>query len=182
MIDTDSMTCQQTTLNQQDEIREKLSDVVKSIESVPVDHVPNSKAFILTLLNDKYKLVYSGDCRPSEQLIERGARCDMLIHEATYGDVRLAMATNFAHSTISQAVQVGVRMQAKNIVLTHFSALLSTKSDLLYSDKWSGMNVIIAQDFMRINPRAIPRLKLLTPGLKLLNPISPRSTRADLFK
>ncbi len=58
---------------------------VRSVESVPVVHVAKSSGFVVELLNG-VKVVYSGDCRPTRMLIERGRDCHMLIHEATYGD------------------------------------------------------------------------------------------------
>lgn len=147
-----------------------------------------SKGFILTSntvnhLQERYKIVYSGDCLPSDQLIKRGEGCDLLIHEATYEDSRLALATNLAHSTISQACETGVRMRAKNLVLTHFNSIFFNQNELLNSNKLaygSRSNLIIAQDFMRINPRVINRLKLLAPGLKLLNSTSLSSSKADI--
>ena len=144
--------------------------------------------FIVNLMNTilyvsykgNYKLVYSGDCMPSEKLIKRGRDCDLLIHEATFEDSRSAQAQAQAHSTMSQAIRVGIDMNAKHVILTHFRAYLSYKSDLLY--KLNHRNVLIANDFMRVNPLVVKNLNLILPGLKLINPISENSTRADLFK
>ena len=49
-----------------------------------------------------FKLVYSGDCRPSEQLIKLGYDCDLLIHEATYDDSLRKEAILNKHSLISE--------------------------------------------------------------------------------
>jgi ribonuclease Z len=75
---------------------------------------------------------------PSELLVREGQGATLLIHEATMADDEVAMAFAKAHSTFSQAVAIGERcalfgvgvlflnpfcsMNAKNILLTHFSA------------------------------------------------------------
>jgi len=84
-----------------------------------VDHC--SRAFGLVINHSEWKLVYSGDTVPCPALIEAGNRATVLIHEATFEDGMEAEATEKRHSTISQAVQVGLGMQAKHVILTHFS-------------------------------------------------------------
>lgn len=46
---------------------------------------------------------------------------DLLIHEATMEDELSQEAVIKMHSTTSQAIDIGHRMQAKYILLTHFS-------------------------------------------------------------
>jgi len=67
------------------------------------------------------KIVYSGDCRPSPSLISAGQGCDLLIHEATFDDTRASDALCKRHCTTSEALEVGRRIRARHIVLTHFS-------------------------------------------------------------
>lgn len=136
---------------------------LRDIETVPVRHVPYSTGLILTAAPINYKLAYSGDCSPSRELIKRGKDCDLLIHEATFDDSKTAMAENLMHSTMSQAIEVGQSMNAKNVVLTHFSSVLSNDFSQLY--KKTSDNVFIAHDFMRINQSLINKLKLLTSNL-----------------
>jgi ribonuclease BN (tRNA processing enzyme) len=69
----------------------------------------------------KMKIVYSGDCRPSQALITAGMNCDLLLHEATFNDTMSNDAECKRHCTTSEAVNVGLRMHAKYTVLTHFS-------------------------------------------------------------
>lgn len=136
---------------------------LRDIETVPVRHVPYSTGLILTASSIDYKLVYSGDCSPSRELIKRGKDCDLLIHEATFDDSKTAMAENLMHSTMSQAIEVGQSMNAKNVVLTHFSSVLSNDFSQLYKKTFD--NVFIAHDFMRINQSLINKLKLLKSNL-----------------
>lgn len=146
---------------QQSNLAEKLR--LRDIETVPVRHVPYSTGLILTADSINYKLVYSGDCSPSRELVRRGKDCHLLIHEATFDDSKTAMAENLMHSTMSQAIEVGQSMNAKNVVLTHFSSILSNDFSQLY--KKTSDNVFIAHDFMRINQSVIDKLKLLKSNL-----------------
>jgi ribonuclease Z len=50
-----------------------------------------------------------------------GKGSTVLLHEATFEDAMLSDAISKRHSTISEALEVGRQMEAKVIVLTHFS-------------------------------------------------------------
>ena len=101
------------------------------VRSIQVPHCKESYALVLNIQRDdsnqRYhsnkdiKIVYSGDCRPSSSLINAGKDCDLLLHEATFDDTMQKDAECKRHCTTSEAVDVGVRMKAKHIVLTHFS-------------------------------------------------------------
>ena len=71
--------------------------------------------------NSSFKFSYSGDCRPSAHFALIGKDSTVLIHEATFDDELQGEAMAKKHSTISEAVAVGVAMRAKRILLTHFS-------------------------------------------------------------
>ncbi|KAF3034156.1 hypothetical protein E8E12_004405 [Didymella heteroderae] len=67
------------------------------------------------------KISYSGDCRPSHPFTKIGRDSTVLIHEATFDDELEGDARAKKHSTTSEALGVGARMNAKAVVLTHFS-------------------------------------------------------------
>ncbi|KAF2997820.1 hypothetical protein E8E13_000345 [Curvularia kusanoi] len=67
------------------------------------------------------KISYSGDCRPSRPFSTIGKDTTVLIHEATFDDELAGDARAKKHSTTSEALGVGARMNAKAVVLTHFS-------------------------------------------------------------
>ncbi|KDR80789.1 hypothetical protein GALMADRAFT_153220 [Galerina marginata CBS 339.88] len=71
---------------------------------------------------DGWSVTFSGDTAPSEGLRRIGMNTTVLIHEASMADMEAEVAKKKAHSTISQAIEEGKKMQAKNILLTHFSA------------------------------------------------------------
>ncbi|KAI4614615.1 uncharacterized protein J4E87_009415 [Alternaria ethzedia] len=67
------------------------------------------------------KVSYSGDCRPSGHFAKIGADTTVLIHEATFDDELQGDAKAKKHSTTSEALGIGAAMNAKSVVLTHFS-------------------------------------------------------------
>ena len=130
------------------------------------------------------KIVYSGDCRPSTSLINAGKECDLLLHEATFDDTMQSDAECKRHCTTSEAVEVGVRMRAKHIVLTHFSQRYPTvvqsflnfpnteigtqKNDGIRSgnDSVSKRSFSVAFDLLRFSfPSQIKHLPLATSAL-----------------
>jgi ribonuclease BN (tRNA processing enzyme) len=46
---------------------------------------------------------------------------DILVHECTYPDFELSRAEEVNHSTFTQAINIGRRVGAKNLILTHYS-------------------------------------------------------------
>ncbi|OAF66882.1 hypothetical protein A3Q56_05395 [Intoshia linei] len=131
---------------------------VNWIECIPVIH----KQFpfgIMILLKNNYKIVYSGDTTPCDALIKSGLYCDVLIHEATNDDDHHVPAQMNRHSTTNQAIQVGRRMNAKHLILTHFG-LRTYKMPLINPDV---KNVIYAFDFMRIRNSDFDKAKKIVP-------------------
>lgn len=68
-----------------------------------------------------FKIVYSGDARPSGLLIKEGQGAGLLIHEATFRDEMAKNAETNMHCTIQEAVKVGKKMKCWRVILTHFS-------------------------------------------------------------
>ena len=96
------------------------------------------------------KVVFSSDTRPCESLLREAEGADLLIHEATYDDDKKERAEKTGHSTLSEAIEVGVASKAGKIVLTHFSARYK-KEDLERMEariKEKYNNVIFARDLM----------------------------------
>ncbi|KAJ7316154.1 hypothetical protein JRQ81_002316 [Phrynocephalus forsythii] len=107
-----------------------------------------------------WKIVFSGDTMPCNALIEMGKNASLLIHEATLEDGLEDEAVEKTHSTTSQAIKVGMEMNAEFIMLNHFSQRYAKIP--LFSDDFS-KKVGIAFDHMRVNfddIAAIPKLLL----------------------
>ncbi|CAG7915820.1 unnamed protein product [Penicillium olsonii] len=85
-----------------------------------VKHCRGALAVSLVFPNG-FKVSYSGDCRPSEKFTAIGKDSTVLIHEATFGPDMVGNAMAKRHSTSAEAIEVGRRMRARAILLTHFS-------------------------------------------------------------
>jgi ribonuclease Z len=79
---------------------------LKSFEPIPVIHC--HKSFGLVMESAQFgKIVFSGDTRPCDSLIQAGQGATLLIHEATYEQDKLDEARLRRHSTINEAIEVG---------------------------------------------------------------------------
>lgn len=68
------------------------------------------------------RLVYTGDTRPSDTVVEAARDADLLIHDATFTDERADRAAETAHATARQAGTIAERAGAKRLALTHISS------------------------------------------------------------
>ncbi|MFP4591284.1 MAG: ribonuclease Z [Halobacteriales archaeon] len=67
-------------------------------------------------------VVYTGDTRPSEGVVEAAAGAQLLIHDATFGDDLEARAAETAHSTARQAGRVARDAGVDRLAMVHTSA------------------------------------------------------------
>ncbi|NP_001349911.1 zinc phosphodiesterase ELAC protein 2 isoform 2 [Mus musculus] len=112
-----------------------------------------------------WKVVYSGDTMPCEALVQMGKDATLLIHEATLEDGLEEEAVEKTHSTTSQAINVGMRMNAEFIMLNHFSQRYA-KIPLFSPD--FNEKVGIAFDHMKVCFGDFPTVPKLIPPLKAL--------------
>jgi ribonuclease Z len=97
------------------------------IQAVAVKHCVGAQAVALTFPGpeeqpgSRFRVAFSGDCRPSAHLAVVGRGADVLIHEATFDDELVGEAHAKLHSTTGEALCVAEAMGAKALVLTHFS-------------------------------------------------------------
>uniref|UniRef100_A0A8C9TIA4 Zinc phosphodiesterase ELAC protein 2 n=1 Tax=Scleropages formosus TaxID=113540 RepID=A0A8C9TIA4_SCLFO len=110
--------------------------------------VPHCKGSFACSLSHQagWKVVFSGDTVPCEALVQMGKNATLLIHEATLEDGMEEEAKQKRHSTISQAIDIGMKMNAKFIMLNHFSQRYP-KIPLISAD--SGDRVGISFDHMK---------------------------------
>jgi ribonuclease Z len=153
-----------------DAVALKKSLGLRSIRTVPVLHCYQSYALVLQH-QSSFKLSYSGDCRPSEELIIAGSGSDLLIHEATFEDELHHEAMEKNHSTIGEAIAVGTKMGAKNVLLTHFSQRYPINVPLPQIPA-EGPNIACAFDLMKIRLGEFSKFRRLSPILQnfLINP------------
>ncbi|KAF6761776.1 tRNA processing endoribonuclease [Ephemerocybe angulata] len=88
-----------------------------------VDMLHGTKCYGLVLWHrDGWSVAFSGDTEPSDTLVRAAKGVTLLIHEATMADDQADMARAKRHSTFGEAMDIGRRMCADKILLTHFSA------------------------------------------------------------
>lgn len=97
-----------------------LTGVIK-IRAVNVNHCNGARAIYLHFGPNGFSVAYSGDCRPSGKFAEAAKHATVLIHEATFDDELQGEARAKKHSTVQEAIGVASLMQAKSLILTHFS-------------------------------------------------------------
>jgi len=134
---------------------------LKKVQAAQVHHTRMANGFIFDT-NCGKRIVFSGDTMPCKLLAETGKDADLLIHEATFEDGHENDAHRKKHSTIGQAIGVAKTMNAKHLILSHFSARyprMTYISDLMLS---SG-NVGVAFDNMVVPFNKHQLLPLLLP-------------------
>lgn len=134
------------------------------LETCFVRHCKNAFACALTH-NSGWRLAFSGDTMPCDALVSIGKDATLLIHEATLEDALEEEAVEKRHSTTSQAIGIGMKMNADFIMLNHFSQRYAKIP--LFSPDFSD-RVGISFDHMRVRFRDLKLLPSLTPALKAL--------------
>ncbi|CRK93935.1 CLUMA_CG007462, isoform A [Clunio marinus] len=143
------------------------------IKTCYVKHCPYSYGISFEMKNtlknehseqETFKITYSGDTLPCDELVELGKNSDILIHEATMEDDLAKEARIKMHSTVSQAIDIGRQMNAKFVILTHFSQRYAKIPLLEKHDK----NVAIAFDNMEVTLNDLPMMHLMYEPLKAM--------------
>ncbi len=142
---------------------------ITSLLSVPVSHCYQSFGVVIDGTSFG-RLVYSGDCRPSERLAKVGHGADLLIHEATFENGMEEEALMKMHSTVAEALSVAKTMNAKACILTHFSQRYPRIPPLREEDSSLSFPVAFAFDFMKVHPGNIRIASKLTSSLSMLYP------------
>ncbi|GAW10991.1 hypothetical protein ANO14919_003290 [Xylariales sp. No.14919] len=151
---------------------------VKSIEGCWVDHCFGALATAF-IFPSGLKIAYSGDCRPSDAFVQIGRGATILIHESTFSDELRGDAIAKKHSTMSEAIDVGRRMGARRILLTHFSQRyqkipdmnedFDIRRDIETADKTKSDEVIlVAFDYMRVKLGEFRKAQAFLPAIQKL--------------
>ncbi|KAI8843421.1 beta-lactamase-like protein [Chytriomyces cf. hyalinus JEL632] len=145
---------------------------ITSFETVLVKHC--AAAYALVMEKNGIKISFSGDCRPSDEFVQVGRDSTLVIHEATLEDDKMTEAVLKKHCTTSEAIDIATRMNAKNLLLTHFSQRYP-KLPLLDASKMSStaedgrsLAVGIAFDSMRVRLSEFNQLEPLYGPLNTL--------------
>ncbi len=97
------------------------------------------------------KVVYTGDTRPLDKVVEIAKNADLLIHDASFTIDLLEWAKETKHSTAREAAEIALKARVKKLVLTHISARYSKDSSpLLEEAREIFPNTVVAEDFLEI--------------------------------
>ncbi|POS87255.1 hypothetical protein EPUL_002021 [Erysiphe pulchra] len=136
---------------------------LSSIQACRVEHCAGALAVVFKFPNG-FKIAYSGDCRPSDRFVGIGQGATLLIHEATFDDELRNDAIVKKHSTTSEALEIGKKMNARRILLTHFSQRYQ-KIPIMNDNKGKDQVAIVAFDYMRIKIEDFAKMEALKPAL-----------------
>ncbi|KAI0870360.1 hypothetical protein GGS24DRAFT_109820 [Hypoxylon argillaceum] len=151
---------------------------LEKIEGCWVNHCMGALATVFTFPSG-LKVAYSGDCRPSKDFVKIGQGATLLIHESTFDDELRKDAIIKKHSTMSEAIDVGRRMGARRILLTHFSQRYQNVPNLeedfeipaefKSKDKAREDEVIlVAFDYMRVKLGDFRKAQAFLPAIQKL--------------
>ncbi|XP_045521029.1 ribonuclease Z, mitochondrial isoform X3 [Pieris brassicae] len=140
---------------------------VENITSCLVSHCPNAFG-VAVQVDEKHKVTYSGDTIPCEELVKIGMNSTLLIHEATMEDELADEARTKMHSTTSQAIDIGRKMNATFTVLTHFSQRYARLPRLNANILNDNKSVGIAFDNMQITMSDLGLLPHMYAPLQLM--------------
>lgn len=118
---------------------------LSAIVACQVSHCKGALAVVLKFPNG-FSVAFSGDCRPSYKFAEIARGATVLIHEATFETGMEGDALAKKHCTTSEALWVAKKMNAKRVMLTHFSQRYPKVSSM---DDTGGAIAISAFDYMR---------------------------------
>nr|CAD2187565.1 unnamed protein product [Meloidogyne enterolobii]CAD2206719.1 unnamed protein product [Meloidogyne enterolobii] len=127
-----------------------------------VEHTKWSCGYSFVTLKEKRKIVFSGDTKPCENIIKYGKDADLLIHECTFEDGLEEDASYKKHSTMKQAFDASVKIGAKNVFFTHFSARYHLTPPLPDYILNAG-NISMANDLMSVPFDLLPLFPKLLP-------------------
>jgi ribonuclease Z len=90
---------------------------------------------------------YSGDARPTKDLMRFFRKVDLLVFDGTYSEEFADKAKEYLHSTVGEAAQLASQAEVGRLVLTHVSARINDASMLLKQASKRFQNVEIGADF-----------------------------------
>jgi ribonuclease Z len=94
------------------------------------------------------KIVYTGDTKPCEAIVQAAKGCDVLIHDATTALDLEEKANFYCHSSSRQAAEAAKQANARMLFLTHISPRYEEAAQLEADAKAVFGNSVAATDFL----------------------------------
>jgi ribonuclease Z len=91
------------------------------------------------------KVVYTGDTRPCDKVIEASKDADLLIHDSTFDYNEEAHA--YGHSNAGDAGEIAAKANVRTLALYHYSARYSTTEPLLTEARRKFPRVVAPEPF-----------------------------------
>lgn len=107
-------------------------------KEIKIDDVANVKPGL--------KVIYSGDTKPCDNLLEISKNADLLIHDGTF----LEEEESKAHAGVKQAAKTARDANVKQLILTHISRRYTDPKELEEEAKKIFPNTKVAYDFMKV--------------------------------
>jgi len=96
-------------------------------------------------------IVYTGDTRPCEAVLEASRDADLLIHDGSFADEMADWAEESMHSTAGEVAALAKEAGVRKLVLTHISSRYTDDVEPILKDsKVVFENVIVAEDLMEL--------------------------------
>jgi ribonuclease Z len=96
-------------------------------------------------------VVYSGDTRPCESILEASRNADLLIHDCSFSDEMMDWAEESGHSTAGEVAALAKKAGVRRLILTHISSRYTDDVEPILTDsKRIFENVIVAEDLMEL--------------------------------
>ncbi|MGV9169804.1 MAG: ribonuclease Z [Promethearchaeia archaeon] len=109
------------------------------------------------------KIVYSGDTRYCDMLMEAARNADVLISEAMYTSEHADLADPRGHMTAAEAAQLAKKAGVNLLVLTHYSPRYEDSTQVAHDAQEIFSNSIVAEDLMRIKMDTDGNQQILRP-------------------
>ena len=125
-----------------------------SVRAFSVEHGTWPMAFGFVLQTRDRKIVYSGDTRPCEPLVEAASKADLLVHEV-YSEARFAFKTpewkryhRHHHTSTRELARLARRVQPRLLLLTHILYWGQTDEGLIREIREAGYEgpVVVGRD------------------------------------
>ncbi|MCW3137093.1 MAG: ribonuclease Z [Methanophagales archaeon] len=102
------------------------------------------------------KIVYTGDTRPCESVVEASRGADLLIHDSSMSEEVKQYAIEYMHSTALEAAEVAKEAGVRKLILTHISARYSDLGSAMRLEEEAKRvfeNVEVAKELMTVEVR-----------------------------